>query len=151
MNPLPRTADELLPLLQRLGLLVNCQVHEILFRNAGVGVMWFDHRQAGAAPALPSMMTPTERSRLMREYSEAMQAWTKRGLVVHRYHHKTLRAALTEEILRVQGELTRKLPGLTPRWTVARWYRPSTREVHLTSPRRQHCRYAPRSVRTAVT
>lgn len=98
-----KTIEVLIDELQELSVPRGNIIYEILLRNAGWGVKWFEtSRCKTPLPVRTHSRSPsvTETVENLRRHTEAVAARTSEGSIVYGYH-PTLREALEAELERV--------------------------------------------------
>jgi hypothetical protein len=101
------TIEQLLGRLRKRGAEQGATIYDICFRNAGVGITWYEQERVTTPE--PKLSKPT-RARPCGKvidgvselslYTDAMRRRTREGLVTHRYY-PTLRRALEGELKRL--------------------------------------------------
>lgn len=81
--------DKQIEEIQEIGKSKGLTLYSILFRNAGVGILWFDESRAGAPPIPPERDEDTPADLFaaeMQEYTFKQSEWIKKGLFVDQYY-----------------------------------------------------------------
>lgn len=106
--------DDQIREIQNIGETQGLTLYSILFRNAGVGILWFDNHKAGPPPLPPIRDEAAEQDdyqEKLKQYHFLQSQWIKKGLVVEKYY-PSLSEALEGEKERIRWKY-RKLtkPG----------------------------------------
>lgn len=92
--------DRRIELLQELAESKGAVLYSILFREAGVGIQWFEEKRAGPHPSQEwKDATPGYEETFT--YRDELDLWHNRGLVIYGYY-PTLSEALNGEWMRLE-------------------------------------------------